>query len=50
MNPNDVMVHSVHWVSTPSKTPPPISCQVPLNWQTVQAPLSKQSPLYIGFL
>ena len=23
MNPNDVMVHSVHWVSTSSKTPPP---------------------------
>ena len=38
-------------VSTPpSKTPPPIFCQVPpLNLQTIQAPLFRQSPLYIGF-
>ena len=29
----------------PSPLPPP-----PLNWQIVQAPLSRQFPLYIGFL
>ena len=32
-------------------TPPPLSCQVPppLNLQTVQTPLFRQSPLFIGF-
>ena len=50
MNPNYVMVHSVHWgFNPPQKHLPPIFCQAPLNWQTVQAPLSKQTPLYIGF-
>ena len=34
----------------PSKPPPPLSYKVsPLNLKTVQAPLFKQSPLYIGF-
>ena len=43
--------HSVHWgINPPSKTPPSLSCQLPLlNLQTVQAPLFRQSPLYIGF-
>ena len=34
----------------PSKTPPPLSCQTtPLNVQTIQASLFRQSPLCIGF-
>ena len=38
-------------VSTPSKKPSPLSCQAPhlLDLQTVQVPLFKRSPLYIGF-
>ena len=40
-------------VPTPLKNNilPPLSCQAPLkNLQTVQAPLFRQSPLYISFL
>ena len=34
----------------PSKTPPSLSCQaIPLNLQTIQVPLFRQSPLCIGF-
>ena len=44
-------IHSVHRrVNPPSKTPPPLSYQVPLNLQNIQAPLFRQSPLYISFL
>ena len=48
-----IYIHSVHQdISPPSKTSPPLSCQTlpPLNLQAVQAPLFRQSPLYIGFL
>ena len=46
MNPSDVMVHSVHCGITPLKeTTPSFLPSLPLNWQTVQAPLLfRQSP------
>ena len=52
------MAHSVHWgIKPPSKTPPlSFLPSLPLNLQTVQTSLFKQSPkphppppLYIGF-
>ena len=46
--------HSRHWginPPPPQKHHPPLSCQAPpVNQQTVQAPLFRQFPLYIGFL
>ena len=53
MGQGQKQTHSLHWGINPSKntTPPPLSCQVcpPLNFQTVKAPLFRQSPLWIGF-
>ena len=42
--------HSGHWgINSPSKTPPPLSCQAPppLNQKTVQAPPFLGNLLYI---
>ena len=46
-----ILLHSVHLgVNSPSKTSPPYFLRsVPLNLQTVQAPLFRQFPLYIKF-
>ena len=49
--------HSVYWNINPPPPPPPLRNTIPLfltkppplNWQTVQDPLFRQSPLYIGF-
>ena len=41
----------MHWgINPPSKTPPPLSCQVPpLNLQTVQAPFLSNPPSILVF-
>ena len=54
--PNEEFVSPVVciWVSIPpphpQKHPPSVLPSPPWNWQTVQGPLFRQSPLYIGFL